>query len=451
MLKTPLFVVRPAVAAWVVLGAALVAVSPAAAQAPPLRPRPERPYRGLFGGGPGTADQSLIFDFRAGVGYDDDLLAEAFGATTPVDGRQPNAGSFGSMSLGLSYGQTRENWSFNANYGGQARYYPHERRKYLTSHGVGAGVSFTPNGTTQLTFNSSLTYQPYYAQRFFPAVYEFDLGPVLVSPPTMSETRESYFVMSNGVGFSHPLTRRAAVYASYSSERNGVLKTTDYQNQSAGAGFTYAIGKGLAGRAGYSLTEGRYDIDGRRERVRYSSFTGGLDFNKALSLTRRTFLRFSTGMSAANDGTETHYTMTGNVGLTREIGRTWNAGIVFVRDFGLSPYFPEPMLTDSVSAQVGGLINRRLQLTFVAGATRGAIGFSDGDNSVTSASAGSSLMVGFTESTGLSLNYMYYRHLYGADVALPLGSPRHMNRQSVSVNFAYTVPLYERRRPNAAR
>ena len=42
-------------------------------------PRPERPFRGLFGGGVGNTEQSLTAHASLGGSYDDNLLAEARG------------------------------------------------------------------------------------------------------------------------------------------------------------------------------------------------------------------------------------------------------------------------------------------------------------------------------------------------------------------------------------
>ena len=54
--------------------AALLCASPVAAQ---QQGRPERPYRGIFGGGVGDAEQLLTVNFGVSGGYDDNILANA--------------------------------------------------------------------------------------------------------------------------------------------------------------------------------------------------------------------------------------------------------------------------------------------------------------------------------------------------------------------------------------
>jgi hypothetical protein len=60
-----------------VLGLLVLGAVPADAQLP----RPERPYRGLFGGGTGNWEQSLVANASLGGGWDDNLVADARGGT----------------------------------------------------------------------------------------------------------------------------------------------------------------------------------------------------------------------------------------------------------------------------------------------------------------------------------------------------------------------------------
>ena len=65
--------------------------------------RPERPYRGLFGGGaPAGAGQSLVFNGAVGAGWDDNVLAGQLGG----GGSNPTraaSGKLGTMSASLGY------------------------------------------------------------------------------------------------------------------------------------------------------------------------------------------------------------------------------------------------------------------------------------------------------------------------------------------------------------
>ena len=91
------------------------------------------------------------------------------------------------------------------------------------------------------------------------------------------------------------------------------------------------------------------------------SIDAGVSYNKALSFSRRTTLGFSTGTAAVNDGIQTHYSLIGNVQLTRELGRImvgWRrllAVRVLYRDL------PRARAHRFVVASIGGLLSRETQ------------------------------------------------------------------------------------------
>ena len=90
------------------------------------------------------------------------------------------------------------------------------------------------------------------------------------------------------------------------------------------------------------MTEGLYGPD---EATRLHSFDVGIDFHKALSLSRRTTLSFGTGTTAFADVNGTHIYATGNATLTRELGRTWFATAAYNRDVSFLSTFREPVLS----------------------------------------------------------------------------------------------------------
>src|SRR5436309_2042874 len=72
--------------------------------------RPERPYRGLFGGGVGNAEQLLTLSVQFGGGYDGNILAGSAGngvGLSPIAQRAPIGGKTGDASLGLNYTMSR--------------------------------------------------------------------------------------------------------------------------------------------------------------------------------------------------------------------------------------------------------------------------------------------------------------------------------------------------------
>ena len=74
------------------------------------------------------------------------------------------------------------------------------------------------------------------------------------------------------------------------------------------------------------------------------------------------------------------YYLTGNARLNREIGRTWNAALGYIRSVSYIATYGEPFFSDAVNATLGGMINRRLQFRSGARASLGSVGAAGNSN-----------------------------------------------------------------------
>ena len=127
----------------------------------------------------------------------------------------------------------------------------------------------------------------------------------------------------------------------------------------------------LSAYVGYRYTEGHHDD--RVTRIHRPDI--GLDFLRALSLTRRTSLTFGVGMEATAYNQVTHFSAVANARVIHEIGRSWTVGAVYRRGTYFVETLPEPMTGDSASVQVNGLITRRIQLSGVLSGSFGQMGY----------------------------------------------------------------------------
>src|SRR5262245_32576705 len=117
-------------------------------------PRPNRPYRGLFGGGVANTEQLLTVSFGAAAGYDDDVLLGQSGGTHPTPGNGAASG-LAEGSWGLSYSASRTRAAFSASYGGAAAIYPglnqSAYQRYYMSQGANANGTFEISDKTRLS------------------------------------------------------------------------------------------------------------------------------------------------------------------------------------------------------------------------------------------------------------------------------------------------------------
>jgi hypothetical protein len=197
---------------------------------------------------------------------------------------------------------------------------------------------------------------------------------------------------------------------------------------------------------GYGYSEASYGDDNL---YAHHVIDVGLNFNRALSLSRRTSVSFATGTSASRSDREgsLRFHLNGAARLSHEIGRTWGAGLSYARGLQFVESWPEPIFSDTVAAGLGGLINRRSQFQIGVQAMRGS-GYSGRSGDVEAYSAGASLGVAVTRYINTGVTYAYYLHAFARSSLLGPGFPREFDGQTIRASVTVWAPLYQRgRRP----
>lgn len=409
--------------------------------------RPERPYRGLFGGGVGETAQSLTATASVGGGWDDNLVADALGQTLRVSdvNRQFRGGS-SATSAALAYSLNRARVDVGASARTTARYYPSLSHRFIRRDSGSIGTS--ANLGAGFSAQAGATYQPYSIRSMLPWLFEPGLGDSAIADEDFPASIEHYFAYSAGAGYSRR-TRRNTFSAGYNYlAREPSSGAGRFERHGVSAGITHAVGKGLDLRLGYGYSEARY-VEGDHRFVNHA-IDVGVNYNRALSFSRRTTLSFGTGSSATRKSrTESlKYRATGAVRLNHEIGRTWNATLSYSRGLQFSETWLEPVFLDSAVAGVGGLINRRSQFQFTARALHGSGRSSPAGGGIESYSATAGLTVAVTRYINTGLTYAYYHYQFGNGVSLPPGFAHDLDRQSVRASVSLWAPLFQRaRRP----
>src|SRR4029453_14476174 len=119
--------------------ATALAVHLAAGTAVAQESRPERPYRGIFGGavGSSSAEESLSLNGSLGGGYRPNVLANATdagigtGTGRPTDSR---GGGYGMMAGGINYSRSKPSFNFGASANANARYYTTVADSFVSSY-----------------------------------------------------------------------------------------------------------------------------------------------------------------------------------------------------------------------------------------------------------------------------------------------------------------------------
>ena len=426
-------------------------VSPVFAQAPP---RPERPYRGVFGGGISNMDQTLIFNAAVGGGFSDTIRTGATATPTPNSGvlESPVTGSgpFEQLSLGLAYNLSRQRVSFFASAGSSIANYSTRSNSLVQSQSGSAGATVQLAKKTSFSFAETISYQPLlFSASLFglpnqtvtqTAAVDFDAGAGL----------ERVLTNDLAVGLTQGLTKRMSLSFNYADGRTSSASgNRNFEMQSGGARLTVALAKGLGLRLGYGFSGGFY---GTNQRFRNGVIDAGLDFNRALSISRRMTLSFGTGFAAVTYGSQTEYTAIGNVTLTREIGRSWTTSVSYRRNLSMFNTLRAPVLYDSAMFSVNGLLSTRLAFESSAGVALGQVGAGQPGDNFRNYYGLAGVTYGMTRLMGLGVDYVYYRYNFENGVILPGGLAQWADRQTLLVSAKLWLPLLTRtRRVNVTR
>ena len=424
----------------VALGLTLLACGPASAQF-----RPERPYRGIFANGTDGAGQSLTAQATFSGGYDDNILADAIRRATVI--RNAQGGGLGQFSGGLSYALSGDRASLNAGAGTSLRYYPSLPNDYYKTYNASIGGQVIVLRKPALTAHALAAYRPYSFLSLTPGAGDDDVVDPTIGASTPPEVdfvpvANQYIYYSAGSTMSQPLSRRTTADLNYTYSTADRLNR-HFWRQGGGVTLRHQLNKDLSLRAGYKYTEAHYGE--RTNRVHRPDV--GLDFNHALSLTRRTTFNFGVGTEATVVNDRTRLRATGNASLQHEMGRTWTLAGNYRRGTYYTETLPDPVFGDAASASLDGLITRRLQFRAIATASLGSVG-SGARHKYDIYRGTVSLSTALTRYMNVGLDYAYFDYSFNEGIVLDPGVPSDISRQSIRAHLTLWAPLLNRARRN---
>jgi hypothetical protein len=434
---------------------ALAASVPSSAQTP----RPERAYRGLFGGNGANPNATRQLDFTVTFygGYDDNLLANAAdqgGGGQPLnDPRFQASGQLGGAQAGLDFTRRTRRSSVDISGGGAYRYYPTAGRfNGLNGWADGAfSVSLTP--TTTLGASESVYYSPYYSLAQFSAVPDPGLQVerfFLNRDMALLEYPATTFLST--ASLTHQVTPRASWALDYSLRYvNFRQAANSISDHNGGGTFTYRLNRQSSLHVGYHYRRGTLGLLlSDRRPVESHDVNIGIDYSRPLSPSRKTTFGLSTGSSiyrAAEEGyvsdarTETtNYGVTANVYLRREIGRSWSAQVEYSRGLQFIYGVGTPYFADNVSGRIYGFAGRRTRLSGWGTLSYGGLGLRSASNYGTF-NTGARLQLAAARYVALYADYFFYHYKFDDRAPLPPGMARATDRNGVRVGLNLWQPL----------
>jgi hypothetical protein len=423
-----------------------VQTTPASAQ-----DRPSRPFRGIFAGGVGETGQLLTADASIGAGYDDNLRAAATGSGIGRP-QASQGGVLGSLWTSINYALNRDTVSLYAGGGLSKRYYPDVEPSVWTSNSASVGAHWQMSTRTSFSVGSGIHYRPFTLNGLFPvsdAPFVTGTPAPAVEPVYLDQasSQDGYLSYTSSAGVGHRLSRRATLGVNYlfrgaeASSYSG-----DFHQHGVNGALDFEVSRGFGWGVGYGIRRTYYTtrIPTNDHHIRAS-----VNYNRALSFSRRTQLSFSTGSAAVTSETgRTQFRATGMASLTHELGRTWTAGVNYTRGVRFVDTLSDPLFGHSVSATVAGLLTRRLHF---ASNTHANLGTTNGRNYDVFYQS-FTLQMAVNRFMSVSSIYSYYFYEFEQGVPLAPGVPNDVDRQSVRVFASLWAPIFQRaRRTNASR
>jgi hypothetical protein len=419
------------------------------------QPRPERPYRGLFGGGVDDASRLLTLTTAIGSGYDSNVLlgTDSF-AGGSGDPRLGVSSPYGSLNTSLNFALNHRRLSIESSVASLLRYYSQLNDQFIPAHSAYVRIAGEPWRNGRLSAAQTVSLQPYLSLFVLPGLSS---DTPVNAPPQGADfgvgSADSVSLASS-IDWTQRLSRRLTLTIGYSRQGTTFAKSSsfgDFSSQLGSARLSYGLTRGLTARIGYGYQDARYGAFGAGDFQGHNADVG-VDFNRALSLSRRTTLTFTTGSTANVYQKVTYYRLLGSARLAREFGRSWWAAAAYNRSVDLQPAYTRPVLGDAATIGVSGLISRRLQVASSVGAFFGNVGFSGTGTGFETYSGTAAVTLALSRHLGVNAGYAYYRYRFdeGA-LPLPFGTlPLRSVRQSIQASLVLWMPLSYRARPTDA-
>jgi hypothetical protein len=322
-----------------------------------------------------------------------------------------------------------------------ARYNPGASGMTATRHQgtVDIAAAYTH---TQFHVVQSGSYSPFYQ---FGAQVNPEATPLdetLQSHGDFANARLTAFGSATAAELKQEIGRRSALAMSYDFHRTTFDgRALDFTSQNAAISLSRRLTRFVSLHTGYAYrtAETAAALAGA---VVDHAVDLGLDYSRNLSPSRKTAFNFSSGSSLTPRGNGMAVNVTGNAMLARQIGRTWSARVGGTRSVQLLEGFAAPVLTDAVTATIGGSLSRRTGVSTSVGYAHGqSITADHATTTFGNWTGGAGFHAALSRSTSIDAQYFYYGHRFDPRLLAGASVPRELTRQGVRVGLTWRATL----------
>jgi hypothetical protein len=423
-------------------GLAVLALVVCAAPSYAQRPRPDRPYRGLFGGNGADPNSTQALDLNISLfgAYDQNILAAS--GQIAIDPRFQKNGNYDNGTVSLDYSLRIPRVTFDFTGGTSYRYYPSSAELNGATSFVSAGVTAKLSPLTEFRASESASYLPFYSLGAVPGLTSGTTGqvaPILSNYPLVQDSAIS---VSSSASVEHHLTGRASFTPDYLVQYTK-YRTSDrlYYDWLAGTRYAYKLSSRTSLRVGYHYRRFAYTSFGVSQPTDGHDVDFGIDFTKPLSPTRTMTYGFDVGTSVYTEYSRSFVLATANGYVNRQISRSWTANVLYNRGVQYVAGFPNLFYSDSVTAGLSGFLNQLSRVNLSASYSNGQAGIQTTNQGYRTYSGVAGYQLALGRFIALFAEYDYYHYIFDPTVVLPAGMNRGLNRQSIRGGLNLWVPL----------
>lgn len=442
------FVSAVAVAAAVGAGPVLAQTRPSNALFIETRPDPAR-------------GQQLDVTLSSAGGYDKDSSLDDRGLGGI--GLQGPAGQSVFLTANVNYAILSRRTQFRATAASTTRYYGSlddvlHSADDDASHAAAAGFLFhTP--ATSFAVNQTANYASSLLYTFLPGTGGA-VAPGTGPPATVDYglSDSGIYVYTSAAEYTQRLTTRNFVSAAAGWEHSDILggradnqRLNVYKGR---AGLGHRVGRNLTAVGGYvfrtgDVAAGRLVPYGQSLDEHGAEF--GLDYRRPLSATRGFMMQVRIGASKISlpavidvEGTgrrdRRYEQFSGQLTTTYDFGRTWQAAASVRRGLEYVSGLGEPVLADSVTARLDGLLARRVDVRLAAAYSAGESALGGTASLFNTYTANLRVRYGLTRTLAAYGEYLYYFYDSRGTLALVPGLPPTFERNGVRAGLMLRVP-----------
>ena len=249
----------------------------------------------------------------------------------------------------------------------------------------------------------------------------------------------------------------------FRARRRGTLRGQVLLEQDWGRRKSFAVHAGLqsTGLEGNEHVNG-YDLGGTfNSRVnRYGTFRAGYtrqevhrdfasysvhqvnvggDYGRPLSASRRTFVSFGGGSSAFESRGQVRVFVDADARLRHELGRSWTGTIRYSRGLTFIDEIIDPLLSSGISAELNGVLSRRIDFSGSVSFRRGTVGLSRAASQYDTYGAYTRIRFSLSRSTAAYADYLFYHYGFAETVRLASSLPSQFARQTLRVGVMFML------------